>query len=714
MARGVLGRQLHRLRREADGVVVAVQLRRVLRHALVQLPGPLRVHLHELLQHLDGPEQVLLQHQHPLQREPRLLVAGRRLHHLPQRRLRVGQLPELALHLREQPPRLQIGRRPVQPRRERRDPAGQLVRQRPQAHDVRPRLARQHPVAARSRAREQLLPERPRLHVARPRRAHAARGPLDGHGQRLLVAGVRRFELRRLAQRRERLGDQIVVEVHLPECRRGPGPVRHHPLDPRPGLQRLLLVAGLEVPVSEIDEVARVAPRRPRELLQHPERPVLLLHPLVEIGHGREQLRLRRDPRLQLREQLQRLRPVAALDERLAQLEHEVRVARRRLDEQLVLLDRRLQLTGRLEQVHQPEARIDVLRVDPERLPVDGHRPGHVPGFLVERPHRGEPLEVLPGLRFEQGDQLGELALRAEGVGHDQEDLGPQPARPAGDGERALQHLQRLQRLLLLRERLPEVTQRRRQRPVVACRRLHQVAELRLRAVVVAPRRQLAPELRLHEQGSLRALHQRVVLRLRRREVLQVQAQPEQRAPELLHLGRGLHERQRLLVAPPRRRLVPPVRFELRERQDRGRILRLLGDGRLVRLHRVVVPPVLPVDPRERHLRRPRLRPGLGRAPLEVLHELLQVPVPLAVELRQPLQRERRRRLAQHDGRVPRHERVLRRRLAAGLLATRRGVGPLRRPRVRCRGAPRPRARPCRPAARLRCPRLRRLLAPAP
>ncbi len=114
-------------------------------------------------------------------------------------------------------------------------------------------------------------------------------------------------------------------------------------------------------------------------------------------------------------------------------------------------------------------------RYDPDRL-VD------VAGLLVQGAKGREPLEVLPFSASRIAMSSGELALGAERVGHDEQDLGPHPGGAAGDGERPLQHGERLVHLLLPGERLPEIAQRRRERPVVAGRGLHELAELGLGA----------------------------------------------------------------------------------------------------------------------------------------------------------------------------------------------------------------------------------------
>jgi hypothetical protein len=76
---GVIGGELHGLGGEGDGVVVAIKLGGVLRHALVELARALGFDLAEALEHLDGGEQVLAQHENTLQRQERLDVARREI-----------------------------------------------------------------------------------------------------------------------------------------------------------------------------------------------------------------------------------------------------------------------------------------------------------------------------------------------------------------------------------------------------------------------------------------------------------------------------------------------------------------------------------------------------------------------------------------------------------------------------------------------------------
>jgi len=83
------------------------------------------------------------------------------------------------------------------------------------------------------------------------------------------------------------------------------------------------------------------------------------------------------------------------------------------------------------------------------------------------------------------------------------------------------------------------------------------------------------------------------------------------------------------------------------------------------------------VEARERHRGGVLVGIGTGGPGLEVGHQLREVPVPLAIELRQSLQRKRSSRLREHDPRVafdehPRGRGVRRanRRKPGGLRAT--------------------------------------------
>ena len=75
MPLGVVGVQLDRALRVANGVVVLVDLERVLRHALVELARPLRLDRDELLERGDRLVELVLLHEHSLEREVGVGVA---------------------------------------------------------------------------------------------------------------------------------------------------------------------------------------------------------------------------------------------------------------------------------------------------------------------------------------------------------------------------------------------------------------------------------------------------------------------------------------------------------------------------------------------------------------------------------------------------------------------------------------------------------------
>ncbi len=169
---GVVGREARRRGPHADRVVVAGELDRVLRHALVELARALGVDLDELGEHLDRAREagLPLLHEHALQREPRLFVAGRDGDDAAERGLGVDQAVELALDLGEQAPGLDVGRRRGEARRQRRDLPQELARERPEADDVLARLAGEDLVGDPGPG-EQLFPDDAGLDVARLRRA---------------------------------------------------------------------------------------------------------------------------------------------------------------------------------------------------------------------------------------------------------------------------------------------------------------------------------------------------------------------------------------------------------------------------------------------------------------------------------------------------------------------------------------------------------------
>ena len=203
----------------------------------------------------------------------------------------------------------------------------------------------------------------------------------------------------------------------------------------------------------------------PRE---HLERAIVLADAPVEVGEAGEDLLVALAAGLELGEELQRARAVAALHERLALLEDELRVVRGRADERLVLGDRLVELALRLEDADHLEAEIDVLRVDRERLLVGLEGLRAVAGLLVESAEEREALKVVRVLVLDLLDEDRELLIGAVDLGDGLVDLGANGGLLAGGLERLLQRGERLLVLVRLRLRLAEVLQRRRERAVVA------------------------------------------------------------------------------------------------------------------------------------------------------------------------------------------------------------------------------------------------------
>ena len=108
--------QLDGARRVPDRVVVVVDLERVLRHPLVELPRPLRLHLRQPLEHRDRVGDLALLDQHSLEREVALGVARGELDDPPERGLRVGKAAQMDQRLRERATGLEVrGRGPELP-----------------------------------------------------------------------------------------------------------------------------------------------------------------------------------------------------------------------------------------------------------------------------------------------------------------------------------------------------------------------------------------------------------------------------------------------------------------------------------------------------------------------------------------------------------------------------------------------------------------------
>jgi hypothetical protein len=163
-------------------------------------------------------------------------------------------------------------------------------------------------------------------------------------------------------------------------------------------------------------------------------------------------------------------RAIAALKERIALLEDELRVVRGGADERLVLDDRLVELALRLQDADHLEPQIDVLRVDRERLLVRVQRLAGVARLLIEGAEEGEALEVARVLVLDLLDQDGQLLIGTIDLGDGLVDLGADRGFLSGRGERLLEGGERLGVLVGLRLRLAEVLERGRERAVVARR----------------------------------------------------------------------------------------------------------------------------------------------------------------------------------------------------------------------------------------------------
>ncbi len=294
-------------------------------------------------------------------------------------------------------------------------------------------------------------------------------------------------------------------------------------------------------------------------------------------------------------------------------------------------------------------------------------RARRVAGLLVERAEKTQPREIAGVLVLELLDEDGELLVGAIDLGDGLVDLGAHGRLLPGDGEGVLERRERLFVLVRLGLRFPEVFERGRERAVVAGGGRDQILELALGPGVFAAREELATELALHVEARRLELHELLVKALRAGPVLRVEGERHQRAERLLLVGRRRLERERLFEARARRRGVAAILMRVSQGEHGARVVRLERDRALVRLHRVVDSPFDLVHARERHDRGVLRRARGPRALLEVGDEVLEAPVLLAIELREPLQRKGRARLREHHLRVAvdEHLRRLRRRVAA-------------------------------------------------
>ena len=153
-----------------------------------------------------------------------------------------------------------------------------------------------------------------------------------------------------------------MLEVHVAERGERLGARLHDDEDALPRLHGERRVAVLEVAVAEVDEVPRVG-RSPlcARRCSTCERLVVLADARVEVGDARRAPPRRCPPRASSsRHELQRARAVAALEQRLALLEDELRVVRRGADEAVVLGDGLVEVAVGLEQADHAQAQVDL------------------------------------------------------------------------------------------------------------------------------------------------------------------------------------------------------------------------------------------------------------------------------------------------------------------------------------------------------------------
>ncbi len=136
-----------------------------------------------------------------------------------------------------------------------------------------------------------------------------------------------------------------MLEVHVPERRECLGARLHHRQDASPRLHGQCLVAILEISVAQVDEVPRIPARTLREALQDLQRSFPISDSRVEVGNARQDFLVGRSARLEVHHELQRAGTIAALQERLALLEYELRVVRRRPNQPFVFADGRVELS---------------------------------------------------------------------------------------------------------------------------------------------------------------------------------------------------------------------------------------------------------------------------------------------------------------------------------------------------------------------------------
>src|SRR5207244_910911 len=107
----------------------------------------------------------------------------------------------------------------------------------------------------------------------------------------------------------------------------------------------------------------------------------------------------------------------------------------------------------------------------------------------------------------EDRDELPDPATGAVHLDHHVEHVASETGLTASDRKRTAQHVYRLGRLALARQRLPEIAQRGAEGAIVARERFDELAVLALGALELAARKQLSTELRSSEKRPLGPLH---------------------------------------------------------------------------------------------------------------------------------------------------------------------------------------------------------------
>jgi hypothetical protein len=139
-------------------------------------------------------------------------------------------------------------------------------------------------------------------------------------------------------------------------------------------------------------------------------------------------------------------------------------------------------------------------------------------------------------------------------------------------------------------------------------------------------------------------------------EIAEVQGKAQQAAQELFLVRVVLDVGPRLFETRSCAGLVTAIEKEPPERKNGDGVLGSLRNGTLVSRRRTIVLRVVPVNSRERDEGRVMLGTGLFRSSREIFDQLVERPVPLAIELHEPFERERFTRPPEREGRIARDE----------------------------------------------------------